>query len=83
MEVQLPGAVRVGRNAEVAAITQIGANFEGVVAVDHGPVVDDLELVFALGQRAVAAVDVQAAANVATFPPPGLLISNPGAPEVK
>ena len=62
VEVHQAGAILVGRHAQVAAIAKIGADLDGVVANDLGPVVDNLELVFALGQRAVAAVDAQAGA---------------------
>src|SRR5580692_2306801 len=59
-EVDVACAVGVRRNAEVARVAQICADLEGVVAANDGPIVDDLSLVFAFGQRAVAAVDVEA-----------------------
>ena len=64
VEVELTGAVRVGRYTEVHRVTNVGAELELMVALDLGPVVDELELLFALGERAVAAADVEAVAKV-------------------
>ena len=39
--------------------TDVRAEFDVVIALDLAPVVDKLELVFILNQRAVAAVDAE------------------------
>ena len=88
MKSHLACAVRVRRHAQVPTVAQIGAHFKGVVALDEGPVVDDLSLVLPFGQRAVAAVDTQPTADerlvgrvvIAVI---GRVDVNPGAPEVK
>ena len=61
-EVEQAGAVVVRRYAQVAAVAQVGAHLERVVADDPSPVIDDLELIFALCEGAVATVHAQAVA---------------------
>src|SRR5262249_39773629 len=55
VEGQLPGAIGIAGNSQVPGFTNIGAEFVLVVAYDLGPVVDELDLVLAFGQGAVAA----------------------------
>ena len=59
VEVEQAGAIVIRRHAQVASIAKVSANLDGVVALDKGPVVDDLELILFFNKRAVATVDVR------------------------
>ena len=48
IEVELPGAVLVAGDAQVVGAADVGAELEGVIALDLGPVVDELILIFIL-----------------------------------
>ena len=56
MKYDLARPVAVAGNTQVQGVTQIRPELEGVVAVDLGHVVDELNLPLALRQRAVALV---------------------------
>ena len=62
---QLASAVAVTGNAQIQGIADVCTELNGVVADDAGPVVDELILVFALQQRAVATIDAQAKTDAA------------------
>ena len=63
IEVQDTGTVGVARHAQILRIANVRSEFDLVIALDAGPVVDNLELVFLLCQRAVAPADVKTVAE--------------------
>ena len=64
VELQLARAMPVARNAQVQRVADVGAELDGVVALELRPVVDELELPLVLAQRAVAARELQRVAEV-------------------
>jgi len=54
----------IARNAQVVGAADVGAKFEGVVALNLGPVVDELDLFLIFVQRAVTAVHAQRVAEL-------------------
>ena len=63
-------------------IAQVGAEFEAVVAVDLGDVIDELNLPLALRQRAIALVDAESVPELWRRPGSGSWMSKAGMPEV-
>ena len=59
VEIQFARTVAVARDAQVVCAADVGTKLEGVVALNLGPVVHELILVFILDQRAIAAIDAQ------------------------
>ena len=62
IEVEQSGAIVIRRHAQVASIAKVSSHLDGVVALDKGPVVHDLELILFFNKRAVATVDVESIA---------------------
>ncbi len=56
IEGKLAGAVLVAGDAQIVSLANVGAEFKRVVALDFSPIVDELDLLFVLDQRTVAAV---------------------------
>src|SRR5437879_1281610 len=54
----------VAWDAQVASLADVGAELEGVVALDLRPVIDELDLFLIHNQRAVTAVDSQSVAEL-------------------
>jgi hypothetical protein len=48
--------VNITRDADVAGVTDVGAPFHCVIALDLGPVINNLEYVLRFDQRAVALI---------------------------
>src|SRR5690349_10648580 len=55
----------IAGNPQIARIANVRAKLDLVVALNLRPVIDELELVFLLNQRTIAAVDSQPIAKVA------------------
>ena len=64
VEAELPSAVLIAWDAQVVRLTNVGTELDGVIPLDLRPIVDELELIFILVQRAVAAVDAQREAEL-------------------
>ena len=64
VEVELAGAVTVRRDSQIQSAAEIGTELNRVVTRDLRPVVDELELLFVLDERAVAAVDAEGVAEL-------------------
>ena len=52
--------MNITRDADVVGITDVGAPFHGVIALDLGPVIDNLEYVLRFDQRAVTLIVTEA-----------------------
>ena len=64
VELQFARAMPVARNPQVHRVPDIGAELDGVIALELRPVVDELELPLVLTQRTVAARELQRVAEV-------------------
>ena len=58
IDVQQPRPARIARRSQVHRITDVSTELDLVVALGFRPVVDELELLFAFRQRAIAAANI-------------------------
>src|SRR6185369_11363627 len=63
-ERELAGAVRIARHSQVVSTPNIDAELEGVIAGTLQEIADKLKLLLLFIERAVAAVDAEAGAEV-------------------
>src|SRR5262249_27132681 len=63
-ESELASPMNVAGNSQIVGIAYVRTEFDGVVAVDFGPVVHKLVLMFALQKRAVALIRTERVSKI-------------------
>src|ERR1041384_1216255 len=54
----------IARHPQIVSLANVGAELERVIALNLRPVVDELDLLFVLDQRAIASVDAESVSEL-------------------